>query len=321
MIQSSSVKRLAFSTDGHTVAATGAWGQNPSITVWSLDTADRPIEIRVSTGEVERPGEFRFLPDMQPPVRAIVLNARGTLAAVATSTGVYVHDLRGGKAVARFASRAGFADVALNRDGTYIVACDSKGGIQIWNRSTNWTIHRVVLSITHPGGCKRVTFSPDTQQIALVDSANKVVTYLIPSGKPKNEFRHDSPVLDLTFSADGRYLATADSDGVGRIWNAVNGQLLSQVDHRGYVQVIGFTSDAKYLVTGGGYVVSPPGANLTYSSNFVRRWLWRPGDLIEEACGRLSRNLSSTEWNLFIPGETCRATCSKLPSGCTISSR
>jgi len=42
-------------------------------------------------------------------------------------------------------------------------------------------------------------------------------------------------------------------------------------------------------------------------------WLWRPEDLIAEACARLTCNLTREEWRQYIGDEPYRPTCPELP--------
>jgi hypothetical protein len=48
-------------------------------------------------------------------------------------------------------------------------------------------------------------------------------------------------------------------------------------------------------------------------SNTVRVWFLRQDDLIEEACRRLSRNLSEEDWRRYVGDDAYRKTCPKLP--------
>ena len=54
------------------------------------------------------------------------------------------------------------------------------------------------------------------------------------------------------------------------------------------------------------------GASGSYDGT-ARVWLWRPEDLIAEACARLPRNLTLEEWQRYIGDEPYRPTCPDLP--------
>ncbi len=57
--------------------------------------------------------------------------------------------------------------------------------------------------------------------------------------------------------------------------------------HKSRVISVAFSQDGKYVVSAGG-------------ENKFRIWLWRPADLIAEACSFTGMNLSRAEWNLYI---------------------
>jgi WD40 repeat protein len=69
--------------------------------------------------------------------------------------------------------------------------------------------------------------------------------------------------------------------------------------HEDSVNDLSFSSDGRYLATAGG--------NVAYV------WLWRPEDLVTEACSRLTRNLTQEEWQQYLPDEPYHATCPNLP--------
>lgn len=60
---------------------------------------------------------------------------------------------------------------------------------------------------------------------------------------------------------------------------------------------------------------SPDGTRLATASddNTARLRLWRPEDLIKEACRRVQRNLTVDEWRHYLGEEPYRATCPSLP--------
>ena len=61
---------------------------------------------------------------------------------------------------------------------------------------------------------------------------------------------------------------------------------------------------------------SPDGQRLVTASldNTARVWLIWPEDLIAEACGRLTRNLTRDEWGRYLPEESYHLTCPNLPT-------
>ncbi len=60
---------------------------------------------------------------------------------------------------------------------------------------------------------------------------------------------------------------------------------------------------------------SPDGTRVATASSdgSAKVWLWLPEDLINEACSRLTRNLTPKEWCQYLPGEPYCKTCPNLP--------
>jgi hypothetical protein len=69
--------------------------------------------------------------------------------------------------------------------------------------------------------------------------------------------------------------------------------------HEGSVKRAIFSPDGRYVVT--------------CDNSAVLIWLWRPNDLIVEACSRLRWNLTPQEWQRYIGDEPYHKTCANLP--------
>jgi WD40 repeat protein len=85
------------------------------------------------------------------------------------------------------------------------------------------------------------------------------------------------------------------------VWDAVTGTRLAQLPDSGYVRAATFSPDGRYLLTG-------------YDEHFAALWLWRSGDLRDQACARLSRNLSHDEWGHWFPKQPYHEICPNLPA-------
>jgi WD40 repeat protein len=111
---------------------------------------------------------------------------------------------------------------------------------------------------------------------------------------------HGTLVKSVAFGPDGKHVATASLDNAARVWDVTTGEQSARMSHDDEVRSVAFSPDGKYLAT-------------TSDDKTARVWLWRPKDLIDEACSRLTRNLTYDEWQRYLPDEAYRKTCPNLP--------
>jgi WD40 repeat protein len=109
--------------------------------------------------------------------------------------------------------------------------------------------------------------------------------------------QHEGKVMSGSFDPSESYLVTASDDRAARIWQLATGEQVAQFEHDADVWAAEFSPDGKYVLSAGGR-----------SDRTARLWLWRPRDLIAEACSRLSRDLKPEEWNQYLGAETYRPT-------------
>ncbi|HEY6988574.1 MAG TPA: hypothetical protein VH369_09330, partial [Bryobacteraceae bacterium] len=90
------------------------------------------------------------------------------------------------------------------------------------------------------------------------------------------------------------------SHGHLAIWDAATGARLAQIPDAGYIRAAAFSPDGRCLLAG-------------YDERSAALWLWRSSDLRDQACARLTRNLSRDEWAHWFPKQRYRPICADLP--------
>jgi WD40 repeat protein len=108
------------------------------------------------------------------------------------------------------------------------------------------------------------------------------------------------PLNEFAFHADSAYLALADQNGLVRVLSLPDGQEINRLHQERAVIQVAFHPDGRQL------------AVLNSSEGFVL-WQWNPQDWLVEACRRLTRNLSGTEWLTYFGDEPYALTCPGLP--------
>jgi WD40 repeat protein len=108
-------------------------------------------------------------------------------------------------------------------------------------------------------------------------------------------------VSSLAFSSDGKYVVSGSWDDTARVWEASTGGEIARMTHDNNVSSLTFSPDGKYVVSGS-------------LDDTARVWIYRPDDLIDSACSRVTRNLTRAEWKLYIRDTMpYQAVCPNLP--------
>jgi WD40 repeat protein len=84
----------------------------------------------------------------------------------------------------------------------------------------------------------------------------------------------------MALSSDGRFFALAGADRTVHVWDAIGSREVARLAHDGAVAALAF---------------SPDGAQLATASrdHTARISLWKPEDLIQEACKRLPQQFKA----------------------------
>jgi WD40 repeat protein len=252
-----------------------------------------------------------------------------------------IWDAETGREVARFRQGAQVQDVAFSPDGQWLATAGMDGTARVWEIATGQEIAR----FEHAGAVWAVKFSPDGRWIATasedwtarlwdVENKSELIwwgheayvhdvafssdghrlatasldgtatvwnTWLVRTRRPVARLDHEkNGVWMVAFSPDGKWLATATTSGTARVWDVSTGKEVARVAHGGQVNTIAFSPDGRWLATGS-------------SDSTARIWNWRSVDVVDEACNRLSRNLTREEWKRYLPSSLYRRTCSNLP--------
>ena len=162
-----------------------------------------------------------------------------------------------------------------------------------------------VSRLDHDAPVNAVAFSPDGTRVATGSSDGSGRVFDAATGAEVSRLDHDAPVNAVAFSPDGTRVATGSGGGFSRggsarVFDAATGAEVSRLDHDAPVNAVAFSPDGTRVATGS-------------SDGSARVWYADRRRLIEQAEGRLTRNLTRQEWGRYFRDEPYRKTRADLP--------
>ncbi len=166
--------------------------------------------------------------------------------------------------------------------------------IDIWSTATKGRVSRIHL----PSEVTRIAFNSFGSLLFTAENEN-LQAWDIPSGKQRFSLKASDDIDAIIPGPSSAALATL-THGHLTVWDAQNGARLAELPNTGYLRAAVFSPDGRYILAG-------------YDENSAALWLWRSGDLRDQACARLTQNFSRDEWKRWFSKEAYRATCPNLP--------
>lgn len=144
-----------------------------------------------------------------------------------------------------------------------------------------------------------IALSRDSKVLALEYEDGTIIVWDIKTQSERCRVKPEGRSGYLALTTDGTYLVY-ETEKTAHVWDVNSGEEIAafliapEVD----IHSLFFTPGDKF------------GAKV--SNGFITS-LWQPIDLLNEACSRLSRNLTVEEWNSYLPDEPYQKMCLNLP--------
>lgn len=234
----------------------------------------------------------------QDRVRDARLSPDGSLIATASQDmTARLWDVASGEELANFKHDDGVWDVRFSPDGTVLATASRDGTGALWNVKN----HEKIATLNHGAWVWDVRFSRNGQIVATGSQDGTAKLWDAQTGELIRVLSHDAPVLEVSFSSDSKQVATVSTDQIVQVWDVENGYQTARIAYSGEVWDTRFSPDNHLLATASRTGI----ARIHYLST---------DKLMEEACRRLTRNLTVAEWERYIGNKNSyQRTCPELP--------
>ena len=265
---------MVFSPDERYIATTTG---GKATRVWNVKTATETSELTRDLREKK----LAFSPDG----RHIFMMSNDAARLLDTATGEELIGI----------NRSG--PIVFSLDGSRIAAKGKDNVVRIYDLNAT----KLVFMIPRVESKKIMGFNRDGTRLAMISQNSSLGIWDVDKGELLARFKSGPYGQKMAFTIDGRRLSFLNAtynnhapESLLSILDLTTGEELANYKYDFWID--GFSPDGKYLATTTG--------NITKLLHYL------PEDLKGEACSRpIRKNLTRSEWNTYLPGETYRDTC------------
>ena len=250
-------------------------------------------------------GQLQFRPPQVSKVSSMDLTWDGRYLAAASENILQVFDVSNRTLKWRTTDFAHpISGVAFSMNGQQLAVGGEDPELRVFSTESGEPVripfqwHGDCKEMREPCKTSGIAFSTDGKYVVLAASDRTVRVIDVALARERRIVDLPAAAVYGFLSADDKFVATSSDDFMGRVYDVAT---LREVWHlplrQGDFFPLGFTSSDKYVILAKG------------SQEFVvKRFLWHPQDLIDQACSLLDHNLTRDDWKAFskeAPPTTC----------------
>jgi WD40 repeat protein len=238
-------------------------------------------------------------------------DGKGFFARSNSGRSIMYSDLTSSKEVVT--TKEKITSIDLSTDGSKLAGVGEDGNLYVWDVRKNFA--PIVYSILKGSSndVLAVVFSPTSNDIIIGDQKGEI--RIITAGQIRRVLSgHTSLIQELKFSHSGKFLASASYDRTLRLWNMENlKEQPTVLTGNDWVWSMAFSPDDEQIM--GGIHSVTEGMRASDTDYTIHSWPTKNTIMSTELCGRITRNMSKDEWELYVADDLPREkTCENLPS-------
>ena len=236
--------------------------------------SNRPIDITddgkyIAAGNLDKVYLFNtvystplWVFDLDNNINSVAVSEDGKIVVAGTGAySIYVINGTTGDKIRNYTTPAAVRDIAINANGTYIIAGLTSHAI-LYNSSSDVSLASYFI----PAGTIRVDISNDGKYIAI--GGDDSVIYMCNRTDTEWYYTTGGNIYDVAFSGDGNYLAAGSLDYNVYYFRTESSTPLNSYTTIGYVQDVALSDNGDYYIAGG------QGNNLYFFSNTSSAPMW-----------------------------------------------
>ncbi|MFM9837273.1 MAG: High-affnity carbon uptake protein Hat/HatR [Cyclobacteriaceae bacterium] len=282
------------------------------LAIGGLYPADRNANYAMLINLDNISGEPKRIPGFRADIENVSFtpDSKGFYARNNSGHSIMFSDLTSAKEV--ITSKEKITSIDLSPDGNKLAGVGEDGNLYIWDVRKNFAATSYTILKGAANDLLAVAFTPSGTEVVVGDQSGEL--RIVNNGLIRRVLSgHTSQIEQIKFSHSGKFMATSSFDRTLRLWNMDKLKEQPQVmSNNDWVWSMAFSPDDEQIMAGMHSVTE--GARDIDTDYTIHAFPTKIPTMAGELCGKVQRNMSKDEWELFVAEDLPReVTCTNLP--------